>query len=69
MSDAPQPHRNPSVELHTMNDRLAAWAACTAEDSPSLIERLEAMGYAVRGKSREEVEAILRCPPTRAGQG
>ena len=42
MSDTPNPHRNPSAELHTMNDRLAAWAACTAEDSPSLIERFEA---------------------------
>ncbi len=67
-SDTPAPTRNPSAELHTMNERLAAWAACTAEDSPALIERFEAMGYAVRGKSREEVEAALRCPPTRAGQ-
>ncbi|MGX7706131.1 hypothetical protein [Methylobacterium sp. Gmos1] len=58
------PPRNPSAELLTMNERLAAWAACTAEDSPALIERFEAMGYAVRGKSREEVEAVLRCPPT-----
>ncbi|AWN45397.1 hypothetical protein DK419_02915 [Methylobacterium terrae] len=69
MSDTPLPHRNPSAELHTMNERLAAWAACTAEDSPTLIERLEAMGYAVRGKTREEVEAALRCPPTQAGRG
>lgn len=51
-----------------MNERLAAWAACTAGDSPALVERFEAMGYAVRGKSREEAEAVLRCPPTRMGQ-
>ncbi|GJD61035.1 hypothetical protein [Methylobacterium frigidaeris] len=69
MSDTTAPHRNPSAELQTMNDRLAAWAACTAEDSPALIERFEAMGYEVRGKSREEVEAVLRCPPTRVGRG
>lgn len=68
MSDTPIPHRNPSAELQTMNERLAAWAACTAEDSPALIARFEAMGYAVRDKSREEVEAVLRCPPTRAGR-
>ncbi|TGD98994.1 hypothetical protein [Methylobacterium nonmethylotrophicum] len=67
-SDIPAPSRNPSAELRTMNDRLAAWAACTAEDSPALIERFEAMGYAVRGRSREEVEAVLRCAPTRAGR-
>ncbi|AWN50544.1 hypothetical protein [Methylobacterium sp. 17Sr1-1] len=69
MSDTPTPPRNPSAELHTMNERLAAWAACTAEDSPALIERFEAMGYEVRGKSREAVEAVLRCPPTRTGRG
>jgi hypothetical protein len=68
-SDTPLPHRNPSAELQTMNERLAAWAACTAEDSPALIERFEAMGYAVRGKSREEVEAALRCPPERVSRG
>ncbi|KMO22572.1 hypothetical protein [Methylobacterium platani] len=67
MSDATVPHRNPSAELHTMNERLAAWAACAAEDSPALIARFEAMGYAVRGKTREEVEAALRGPPTRVG--
>ncbi len=69
MTDTPLPHRDPSAELHTMNERLAAWAACAAEDSPALIERFEAMGYAVRGKSREEVEAALRSPPERPGRG
>ncbi len=69
MNEPSTPHRNPSAELHTMNERLAAWAACATEDSPALIERFEAMGYAVRGKTREEVEAVLRCPPERAVRG
>ncbi|KMO27590.1 hypothetical protein [Methylobacterium aquaticum] len=68
MTEITAPPRNPSAELHRMNECLAAWAACTAEDSPALIARFEAMGYAVQGKTREEIEAVLRSPPTRAGQ-
>ncbi|VUD72398.1 hypothetical protein MET9862_02996 [Methylobacterium symbioticum] len=51
--------------LERTNALLAAWAACSAAESGPLIEQLEALGYAVRGKSREEVEAVLRSPPTR----
>ncbi|ACL58576.1 hypothetical protein [Methylobacterium nodulans] len=61
---APPP--DPSADLDSMNMWLAAWAAASAEESPSLIERFEAMGYEVRGKSRDEVAEVLRHPPTRA---
>ncbi|MGY2048123.1 hypothetical protein [Methylobacterium sp. JK268] len=54
-----------TADLTTMTDRLAEWAACSAEESPSLIERFAAMGYDVHGKSREEVAEVLRHPPTR----
>lgn len=62
MSDIADNRRNP-------NKRLAAWAACAATDSPALIERFAATGYDVRDKTREDVEAVLRCPPMRAGRG
>jgi hypothetical protein len=55
----------PLDRLTTTNALLAEWAACSAEQSPPLIERLEAMGYAVRGKSHEEVAEVLRRPPER----
>lgn len=62
---------NPSPEATTqqlaaMNARLSAWAACSANESPALIEQFEAMGYEVRGKSREQVAEVLRHPPTRS---
>lgn len=49
--------------LASMNTMLAEWAACSAAQSASLIERFEAMGYRVRGKSREEIAEVLRHPP------
>ncbi|GJD53086.1 hypothetical protein OPKNFCMD_5857 [Methylobacterium crusticola] len=52
-------------QLATMNAQLALWAACSAEESPPLIEQFEAMGYEVRGKSREAIAEVLRHPPTR----
>lgn len=52
-------------QLAAMNARLSAWAACSADDSPALIEQFETMGYEVRGKSREQVAEVLRHPPTR----
>ncbi|WP_363325432.1 hypothetical protein [uncultured Methylobacterium sp.] len=48
-----------------MNEQLSTWAACSADESPTLIEQFEAMGYEVRGKSREQVAEVLRHPPTR----
>jgi hypothetical protein len=53
------------ADLAATNDLLAEWAACAADESAPLIERFEAMGYAVRGKSHEEVAEALRHPPTR----
>lgn len=52
--------------LEETNALLAEWAACAAEDSAFLIARLEAMGYAVRGKSHDQVAEVLRRPPERA---
>ncbi len=57
---------NPAERLEDTNALLAEWAACSADASSPLIERLEALGYAVRGKSREEVAEVLRHPPGRA---
>ncbi len=57
---------NSAERLEDTNALLAEWAACSAEASAPLIERLEALGYAVRGKSREEVAEVLRHPPGRA---
>ena len=48
---------------------LAEWAACSAETSAPLIDRLEALGYAVRGKSREAVTEVLKHPPTGPRRG
>ena len=59
----------PAERLEDTNALLAEWAACSAEESEPLVERLEALGYEVRGKSREEVEAALRNPPTRPKRG
>lgn len=57
---------DPAERLEDTNALLAEWAAYSADASAPLIERLEALGYAVRGKSREEVAEVLRHPPGRA---
>lgn len=67
--DAVQRMRAAEVRLAEMNKLLAEWAACAVEESEPLIERLEAMGYAVRGKPHEEVAEILRHPPARPPVG
>jgi len=48
---------------------LAAWAARSVATSGALIDRFEAMGYEVRGKSEDEIAAVLHRPPTRGAQG
>ena len=48
-----------------MNTALSEWAARSAADSAALIDRFEELGYAVRGKSEDEIAEILRQPPTR----
>ncbi|MCJ2090825.1 hypothetical protein MKK88_33305 [Methylobacterium sp. E-005] len=53
-------------DLEHMNDILADWAARSAASSAALIERFEAMGYEVRGKSEDEIAEVLHRPPTRA---
>ncbi|MGH1571416.1 hypothetical protein ACRAWG_12850 [Methylobacterium sp. P31] len=70
MIDSPDPQDSDSVkDLERINDVLAAWAARTAIDSAALIDRFEAMGYEVRGKSEDEIAAVLHHPPTRPAQG
>lgn len=64
--DAVQQVEAAERRLATMNALLAEWAACAVEESAPLVERLEALGYAVRGKSHEAVAEVLRHPPTRA---
>jgi hypothetical protein len=59
------PDADPEVDLDAVNDTIAAWAARSAATSAALIERFEAMGYEVRGKSEEEIADILHRPPTR----
>lgn len=54
----------PSDDLPEVNAELAEWAARSASGSDALIERLEGLGYAVRGKSEDEVSEILKHPPT-----
>ena len=58
--------QDPTVDLERLNDMMAAWAARSATDSPALIDRFEAMGYEVRGKSEDEIAGILHRPPTRS---
>ncbi|MEL6062277.1 MULTISPECIES: hypothetical protein [unclassified Methylobacterium] len=53
-------------DLEQVNDILAEWAARSAADSAALIDRFEAMGYEVRGKSEAEIAQVLHRPPTRA---
>ncbi|MEE7456741.1 hypothetical protein MPAR168_00970 [Methylorubrum populi] len=55
---------NPSEQLPKINALLAEWAARSASDSEILIERFERMGYAVRGKSEDEIAEVLKKPPT-----
>ena len=52
-------------DLERMNDMMAEWAARSAATSAALIDRFEAMGYAVRGKAEDEIAEILHRPPTR----
>ncbi|KAB1072810.1 hypothetical protein [Methylobacterium planeticum] len=56
----------PAAALARTNAVLAEWAARSAADSASLIARLERMGYAVEGKSEEEIAEVLKHPPTRS---
>lgn len=53
-------------DIAEANDMLAEWAARSATGSETLIERFEAMGYEVRGKSEDEIADILRHKPTRS---
>ena len=53
-----------SDDLPKVNAALAEWAARSATESDALIERLEGLGYAVRGKSEDEISEILKHPPT-----
>ena len=69
MSPSDAPDDDPEKDLESMNAALADWAARSANDSDALIERFEAMGYAVRGKSEEEIAETLRHPPTRSSKG
>ncbi|QGY06420.1 hypothetical protein MMSR116_30000 [Methylobacterium mesophilicum SR1.6/6] len=55
--------------MEQVNHRLAAWAARSAVTSAALIDRFEAMGYEVRGKSEEEIADVLHHPPTRGTRG
>ncbi|SFL31724.1 hypothetical protein [Methylobacterium pseudosasicola] len=55
---------DPAEDLERMNAVLAEWAARSAADSATLIDRFEDLGYAVRGKSEDEIAEILRQPPT-----
>lgn len=58
--------RHDQADLEQVNDILAEWAARSASNSAALIDRLEAMGYDVRGKSEAEIAETLHRPPTRA---
>lgn len=65
----PEPQDDhPEADLERVNDLLAKWAARSAVTSAALIEHFEAMGYAVRGKSEEEIADILHRPPTKHPQ-
>jgi hypothetical protein len=54
----------PVERLASMNALLAEWTACSATQSEPLIDRLEGMGYEVRGKTRDEVTEVLKHPST-----
>jgi len=53
-------------DLEQVNDILAEWAARSAATSATLIDRFEAMGYEVRGKTEDEIADVLHRPPTRS---
>ena len=57
--DASTAQKAATDQLADTNDLLAEWAAASTEDSPALVERLEQMGYEVRGKSQEEVARLI----------
>ncbi|MCJ2083720.1 hypothetical protein [Methylobacterium sp. J-090] len=59
----PTPDAASGDRIAALNAMMAEWAACSAAESPSLVERFEAMGYRVRGKSRDEVAEVLKHPP------
>ncbi|SDN56169.1 hypothetical protein SAMN05216360_109124 [Methylobacterium phyllostachyos] len=61
--DSREDHDEPDLEQ--VNDILAEWAARSAATSTTLIDRFEAMGYEVRGKSEDEIAHVLHRPPTR----
>lgn len=63
--DASSDPKAATEQLADTNELLAEWAAASTEDSPALVERLERMGYEVRGKPRDEVAEVLKHPPTR----
>ncbi|AWN40861.1 hypothetical protein [Methylobacterium durans] len=59
------PDKPPADQIGRVNALLAEWAARNAADSDALIERFESMGYAVRGKSEEEIAQVLKQAPQR----
>ncbi|GJD35674.1 hypothetical protein [Methylobacterium aerolatum] len=65
MAQHPEPDEDKPVDLARVNDLLADWAARSATTSGPLLDRFEAMGYAVRGKSEDEIAEVLRHPPKR----
>ncbi len=60
--------RDDDIDIEAVNERLAEWAARSAATSDSLIDRFEEMGYAVRGKSEDEIAEVLRQAPGRPGR-
>ncbi|GEO98363.1 hypothetical protein [Methylobacterium haplocladii] len=58
---------SPADKISEINTLLAEWTARSAGDSDMLIARLEGMGYAVAGKSEDEIAEILKKPPTKSG--
>lgn len=45
------PDADPDRDIAAVNAAFAAWAARSIAGSDTLIERFEAMGYAIRGES------------------
>lgn len=65
MNAIPDPQDgDPAEDIVRVNAALSEWAARSAADSATLIDRFEDLGYAVRGKSEAEIAEILRRPPT-----
>ena len=66
MTASPDPRDGDTADdIARMNAHLSEWAARSAADSATLIDRFEDMGYAVRGKPEDEIAEILRRPPDR----